>query len=205
MNFANAMYREGSTKLTENGAYAYNSTAQGAMLDLFSQIGALRSRSEQDIIQKFAAAYREDALLATKLMFYGGDIRDGGTGERRTFRICLRWLAENHSNVVIKNLELIPYFNRFDSLFVLVGTKCESAMWEFVNKTLIADVRAMKASNHKKYVPITLLAKWMPSENASSHETRNMAHKAMKALSINPRSYRRMLSALRKHIDVVER
>ena len=205
MNFANAMYREGSTKLTENGAYAYNSTAQGAILDMFSQIGALRSRSEQDIIQKFAAAYREDALLATKLMFYGGDIREGGTGERRTFRICLRWLAENHSNVVIKNLELIPYFNRFDSLFVLVGTKCESAMWEFVNKTLIADVRAMKASKREKYVPITLLAKWMPSENASSHETRNMAHKAMKALSINPRSYRRMLSALRKHIDVVER
>ena len=205
MNFANAMYREGSTKLTENGAYAYNSTAQGAILDMFSQIGALRSRSEQDIIQKFAAAYREDALLAIKLMFYGGDIREGGTGERRTFRICLRWLAENRPNVVIKNLELIPYFNRFDSLFVLVGTKCESAMWEFVNKTLIADVRAMKASKHEKYVPITLLAKWMPSENASSHETRNMAHKAMKALSINPRSYRRMLSALRKHIDVVER
>ena len=205
MNFANAMYREGSTKLTENGAYAYNSTAQGAILDMFSQIGALRSRSEQDIIQKFAAAYREDALLAIKLMFYGGDIREGGTGERRTFRICLRWLAENRPNVVIKNLELIPYFNRFDSLFVLVGTKCESAMWEFVNKTLIADVRAMKASKHEKYVPITLLAKLMPSENASSHETRNQAHKAMKALSIKPRSYRRMLSALRKHIDVVER
>ena len=40
MNFANAMYREGSTKLTENDAFAYDSTAQGALLDLFSQIGA---------------------------------------------------------------------------------------------------------------------------------------------------------------------
>ena len=44
MNFANAMYREGSTKLTENGSYAYNSTAQGAILDMFSQIGPPHSR-----------------------------------------------------------------------------------------------------------------------------------------------------------------
>ena len=56
MNFANAMYREGSTKLTENGAFAYNSTAQGALLDLFSQIGALRPRTEREIESKFAAA-----------------------------------------------------------------------------------------------------------------------------------------------------
>ena len=36
MNFAQAMYREGTHKLTENGAFAYDSTAQGALLDLFS-------------------------------------------------------------------------------------------------------------------------------------------------------------------------
>ena len=205
MNFANAMYREGSTKLTENGAFAYNTTAQGAILDMFSQIGALRTRSEQDIIQKFAAAYREDALLATKLMFYGGDIREGGTGERRTFRICLKWMAENHPDIVIKNIELIPYFNRFDSLFVLIGTKCESTMWELINKILLADVRAMKSSTSNKYAPISLLAKWMPSENASSHSTRELAYRAMRALNIKPRAYRRMLSVLRKHIDIVER
>ena len=68
MNFANAMYRMGSEKLTENGAFAYNSTAQGAMLDLFSQIGALRTRSEQEIHQKFAAAFNENNLLATKML-----------------------------------------------------------------------------------------------------------------------------------------
>ena len=204
MNFANAMYREGSTKLTENGAYAYNSTAQGAILDMFSQIGALRSRSEQDIIQKFAAAYREDALLATKLMFYGGDIREGGTGERRTFRICLRWLAENHPQIVVKNIHLIPHFNRFDSLFVLVGTECEPIMWELIAETLTKDVRAMKASTTTKHVPVSLLAKWMPSENASSAKTRTLATKAIRALRLTPRTYRRMLSALRKHINVTE-
>ena len=205
MNFANAMYREGSYKLTENGAFAYDSTAQGALLDLFSQIGALRPRTDHEIEQKFAAAFREDKLLATKMLFYAGDIRQGGLGERRTFRICLRWLAENHPEIVNKNMELIPYFNRFDSWFVLIGTKCEKLMWETVANTLTADMKAYKASTATKIVPVSLLAKWMPSENTSSVKTRQMAAKAMRALHLEPRKYRKMLSALRKHINVVER
>ena len=205
MNFATAMYREGTYKLTENGAAAYDSTAQGALLDLFSQIGALRPRTDREIEQKFAAAFREDKLLATKMMFYSGDIRQGGLGERRTFRICLRWLAENHPEIVNKNIELIPYFNRFDSWFVLCGTKCEKLMWENVAKTLAADMKAYNASTATKVVPVSLLAKWMPSENTSSMKTRQMATKAMHALHLEPRKYRKMLSALRKHINVVER
>ena len=205
MNFAQAMYHEGSTKLTENGAFAYDSTGGGALLDLFSQIGALRPRTEDEIARKFAAAFHEDALLATKMLFYVGDIRQGGLGERRTFRICLKWMAEKHPSIVLKNLELIPYFNRFDSLFVLVSTSCESAMWELVAKTLTADVKALKASTAHKHVPASLLAKWMPSENASSVKTRDLANKAIKALKLNPRAYRKMLSALRKHINVTER
>ena len=68
MNFATAMYNEGTHKLTENGAFAYDSTAQGALLDLFSQIGALRSRTESEIASKFDAAFREDALLDKKML-----------------------------------------------------------------------------------------------------------------------------------------
>ena len=205
MNFAQAMYREGTHKTTENGAAAYNSTAQGALLDLFSQIGALRTRADHEIESKFAAAFREDKLLATKMMFYAGDIRQGGLGERRTFRICLRWLAERHPEIVKKNIELIPYFNRFDSWFVLVGTECEELMWEKVMDTLTKDMKAYNASNGKKIVPCSLLAKWMPSENASSEKTRRLAVKAQRVLHLTPRKYRKMLSALRKHINVVER
>ena len=204
MNFAQAMYREGTHKLTENGAFAYDSTAQGALLDLFSQVGALRPRTETEIASKFAAAFREDALLATKMMFYTGDIREGGLGERRTFRVCLRWLAEKRPDIVNKNMTLIPFFNRFDTLFTLVGTDCEKAMWELVAKTLTEDVKAMKASTGRKHVPCSLLAKWMPSENTSSAKTRALANKAIKALRLTPRTYRRMLSALRKHIGVTE-
>lgn len=205
MNFASVMAREASVKKTENGARAHDTAGQGAMLDLFSQIGALRSRDENEIRNKFMRAFREDALLATKMLFYAGDIREGGLGERRTFRICLRWLAENRPDIVNKNMELIPYYNRFDSWFVLCGTGCEKRMWEVVANTLAKDVAAMKQSRNGKWVPISLLAKWMPSENATSKETIKLANRAIKHLGMRPRQYRRTLSALRKHINIVER
>ena len=198
MNFANVMKKQAQTKLTENGAVAYN-TLNNGLLDLFAVIGALRPQSESEIEQKFARAFNEDKLLATKMLFYAGNIR-GGLGERRTFRVCLKWLAQNYPEIVIKNMANIPLFNRWDSLFILENTPAERAMWEFIKIQLMSDIRAMK-----KNQSISLLAKWMPSENASSKRTVRLAQKAMSALYMTPRNYRKTLSALRKYIKVVER
>ena len=198
MNFANVMKKQAQTKLTENGAVAYN-TLNNGLLDLFAVIGALRPQSESEIEQKFARAFNEDKLLATKMLFYAGNIR-GGLGERRTFRVCLKWLANYYPEIVVKNMANIPLFNRWDSLFVLENTPVESAMWEFIKVQLMSDIRAMK-KNHS----VSLLAKWMPSENTSSKRTVRLARKAMSALYMTPRNYRKTLSALRKYIKVVER
>ena len=203
MNFANAAKMNTNTKLTENGARAY-STLGNALTDLFAQAGALRPRSEHEIRTKYAEAFSVDALLATKMLFYTGNVR-GGLGERRTFRICLKWLAENHSDIVIKNLELIPHFNRWDSLFTLVGTPAEKEMWKLIAKQLNEDMAAVAASKHSaKPKAISLLAKWMPTETASSKATRDLAFRAMRNLGITPRAYRKVLTALRKHLKVVE-
>ena len=198
MNFANVMKKQAQTKLTENGAVAYN-TLNNGLLDLFAVIGALRPQSESEIEQKFARAFNEDKLLATKMLFYAGNIR-GGLGERRTFRVCLKWLAQNYPEIVVKNIVNIPLFNRWDSLFVLENTPVESAMWEFIKVQLMSDIRAMK-----KNQSVSLLAKWLPSENTSSKRTVRLARKAMSALNLTPRNYRKTLSALRKYIKVVER
>ena len=203
MNFANAVKTNTNTKLTENGARAY--TTQGnALTDLFAQAGALRPRTEQEIRTKYAAAFAVDPLLATKMLFYTGNVR-GGLGERRTFRICLKWLAENHPSIVIKNAALIPHFNRWDSMFTLVGTAAEKEMWKVIADQLNTDMAAVAASKTtRKPQPISLLAKWMPTETASSKATRDRAFHAMRSLGLTPRAYRKVLTALRKHLKVVE-
>ena len=203
MNFANAVKNNTNTKFTENGARAY--TTQGnALTDLFAQVGALRPRTEQEIADKYAAAFAVDPLLATKMLFYAGNVR-GGLGERRTFRICLKWLATNHPSIAIKNAALIPHFNRWDSMFVLIGTPAEKEMWKVIADQLNSDMAAVAASKTtRKPQPISLLAKWMPTETASSKETRTRAFYAMNKLGLTPRAYRKVLSALRKHLKVVE-
>ena len=203
MNFANAVKNNTNTKLTENGARAYN-TLGNALTDLFAQIGALRPRSESEIATKYAAAFAVDPLLATKMLFYAGNVR-GGLGERRTFRVCLKWLAQKHPYIVNKNVALIPHFNRWDSMFVLIGTDAEEEMWKVIADQLNSDME--KVTNSKvlrKPQPISLLAKWMPTETASSRKTRDLAHYTMHKLGLTPRVYRKILSTLRKYLKVVE-
>ena len=203
MNFAQTAKNTATMKLTENGAVAY-STTDNALLDLFAQIGALRPRTEAEITIKYAEAYAVDPALATKMLFYAGNIR-GGLGERRTFRICLKWLASNYPDVVIANLVNIPHFNRWDSLFELVGTPCELEMWQYIRDQLNLDMQAViNEKKGGKRAGISLLAKWMPTETAHSPKTRALAKTAMHKLGIAPRMYRKMLSALRAHLKVVE-
>lgn len=198
MNFSDVMKQESVKKYTENGAMAYD-RLNGSLITLFAQIGALRSRTEKEIEDKFASAFNEDKLLATKMLFYCGNVR-GGLGERRTFRICLKWLAKNYPSIVEKNIELIPYYNRWDSLFELVGTSCEEAMWKLVSFYLEEDLKQMGCGK-----PCSLLAKWLPTETASSTKTRELAKRAIKNIGMTPRQYRKIVSSLREYIRVTER
>ena len=204
MNFSDVIKENATRTYTENGAKAYNTTGD-KLLDLFATVGALRTRTKEEIEEKFRLAFEEDNLLATKLMFYSGNIR-GGLGERRTFRICLKWLANEHPKIVIKNIPLIAHFNRWDSLFELIDTSVEEAMWLYIAETLTNDILNLTVSKKMNSEPhISLLAKWMPSENASSKKTRKLAKKAISKLQITAKRYRQILSALRAQLKIVEK
>ena len=82
MNFAEAMKKQENFTRTENGAVAIKSTGDKC-LDLFGTIGSLREASDLRIQRLFADAYAENPLMATKIVFYGRDIRQG-LGERKT-------------------------------------------------------------------------------------------------------------------------
>lgn len=196
MSFMDDLEIETSVTLTENGGRALSTTGD-KLLNLFAVLGALRSRPT-DVINKFDAAFRENADLATKMVFYGRDVR-GGLGERTVGRLMLRELALLYPEVVTANLKNIVKFGRYDDLFVFFDTSVETDMIEFIKKQLVLDYKCMKS--HQQ---VSLLAKWMPSINASSEHTKALAHRFVKALNTTPREYRKTLSALRKYIDVTE-
>ena len=203
MNFAQTAKNTATTKLTENGAFAY-STTKNPVLDLFAQIGSLRPRSEAEIIIKIADAMAIDPALTTKMVFHAGNVR-GGLGERRTFRIAVKYLANSYPSIMKANAHLIPHFNRWDSIFALVDTPCEKEMWDIIKEQLSLDMDAViKSKVSAKPIGISLLAKWMPTETAHKRETCELAKKAMRKLGMTPRQYRKVLSALRKHLNIVE-
>lgn len=196
MSFMDDLEIETSTTLTENGGRALSTTGD-KLLNLFAVLGALRTRPT-DVIDKFDAAYAENADLATKMVFYGRDVR-GGLGERAVGRLMLRELALLCPEVVVANLKNIVEFGRWDDLFVLFDTQCEYVMTERIRKQLHIDTMRMENG-----MDVSLLAKWMPSINASSKNTVALAHRLAKALSLKPSAYRKMLSKLRAYIDVTE-
>lgn len=199
--FMNALINENNYTRTDNGAIVYSSTGND-LLNMFSLGGAYRSRSEEDCIFLFKKAYDENPTYALKCLFYLRDCRGIGQGERRFFRVCFKWLAQYDTEAVRRNMEYLARYGRWDDFFCLMDTKLENEMFAFLREQLITDVRSMEAGPN---TAVSLSSKWMPSLNASSIETKRKATKFCKYLKMTPRQYRKVLSALRERINVLER
>lgn len=75
----------------------------------------------------------ENPLLAVKWLFYLRDIRGNGMGERRTFRVCFTWLADNHLDQILNTIELIPkygngYYDASEPPVRLSGSRCSGGI-----------------------------------------------------------------------------
>ena len=200
MGFMNAIKNEldNEVQYTENGAVGYRTTGK-KLLDLNFSVASLRSASEQQIINKFMDAYYENPVLACKWLFYARDVREG-LGERRLFRTVFKWLAGGRADVAHNVLKFIPEYGRYDDLLCAFDTVLQGEVLNIIKAQLDAD-----AHNMKNGKPISLCSKWLPSENASSAETKRLATAIRTKLCMTSRNYRKMLSEMRKYIDVVER
>ena len=195
--FVQAMQVQSNYTTTEKGALTNKSTLN-YVLDWFAVGGALRQRSPEDVINLFSRAYAQDKLLAMKILFYFRDCTQG-QGERNTFRILMNWLANHHTDSARKNLANVPFYGRFDDLYSLVGTPLEGEVFALFGQQLKEDLKNMKRGES-----VSLCAKWLKSMNTSSKESRHLGRKTCEALELTPKRYRKILSALRKHIDVLE-
>ncbi|NCB03439.1 MAG: DUF2828 family protein, partial [Spirochaetia bacterium] len=185
--------------ITENGAVGY-ATTQRPLLDLNFKVSSYRNvENEADIIREFMPAYADNKILALRWLFFVRDAREG-LGERRYFRVIMKELARIDSDTIKKLLPLFAEYGRYDDLVMLIDSNVGTAVRDIIMYTITDDLKNMK--NNK---PISLLAKWLPSENTSSAETVRLAKSVISKLGVTPKRYRKILSALRGYLKIVEK
>ena len=193
-SFLNGLTNATNYTYTENGNLTHKTT-RSDLLDMFAMGGAMRQRSDADIILMFRKAFAENEVYALKCLFYLRDVR-GGQGERRFFRICMKDLALNHTEAARRNMKHVAEYGRWDDLYVFVGTPLEMEMFAFLKEQLALDLECKTPS---------LLAKWLKSENTSSKESRRLGNLTRAAFGMNHKQYRKTLAYLRTKINVLEK
>ena len=195
MNVFEAIKEQLNATHTENGDLAYKSSGS-ACLDFFSLCGGMR-RNLSDLEKLFAKAYGENPVLAIKILFYMRNIR-GGLGERNGFRVLLKELAEFYPETARRIVYAIPEYGRWDDLLVLLDTPVKDEAVALIKNQLEKDRNAIGSEG------VSLLGKWLPSINTSSKESVASARVLMAALGMKAVEYRKLCSALRKEIKILE-
>lgn len=197
MTFITALESQMNDTVTLNGAKSNKSTLNKC-LDLFGKIGACRNDVKQ-AQRLFAFAYAENPETATRILFWARDIR-GGQGEREVFRNLFKYLVEENGEIGAKLVFLVPAYGRWDDLLVLENTSAWDNVLGAIQFQLNLDRVSFKAGS-----AVSLLAKWLPSINASSKDSKRLGRKIAEHLGLSEREYRKVLSNLRTHINVVEK
>ena len=191
--------KENNYQLTENGAVGYKST--GSLLtDLNFRVSSMRGNGiTQDDVDIFVQAMNENLEYAIKWLFFARDVR-GGLGERNVFQQLYMEYAELYPNEAKATLKLIAEFGRWKDVIDIINMDPNNVLggMELVSETFHMDIQ-----NCMEGKPISLLAKWMPSINASG-KARKQAKRFSKDFGLSYESYRKMLSKLRAYLDVTE-
>lgn len=162
-----------------NGAPVLKRT-NSACVDLFAFVGSARKHSAL-ALQAFERAFKEDAALALRILFWARDAR-GGAGERNTFRNILHWLERRHPDTVraIVRSGLVPKIGRWDDLFHLQS----EAVWPDVEAAVFT---ALVAEDR-------LVAKWLPRKGP-------VAAKFRAALGADEKAWRQHLARLSDTVE----
>ena len=184
---------------TENGALGYKTTGS-KLVDLNFRIPSMRNTLTRNDELDFIASMEENFEYTIKWLFFARDIR-GGLGERDTFVSFFKLFYERYQRQAQECLSIISEFGRWKDIVDLAFCGVESLQndcFVLIKNQLMEDAINL-TNNH----PISLLAKWMPSINASQ-KARIKAKNICKYLGMNFASYRKMLSKFRTYLDVTE-
>ena len=102
--------------------------------------------------------------------------------------------------LVKKNLQNISYYGRWDDVITLYNTELKEEINTLLKEQLDEDINLMN-----KGEPVSLLAKWLPSENKSTDRDIKFVENFCKMLNINKSIYRKKyIVPLRSYLNLIE-
>lgn len=164
-----------------------------------------RTMDAVEALRLFITSYEEDPLYTMKWLMYARHIKLG-LGERDLFRMMLTKIGDLHPEMALHFIigtELWNYGRWNDVLrifFDTTSTILHDGLGELIADQFRRDVIGCGLGDS-----ISLLAKWMPSNNTSSKQKRSEAVVLQSLLDLSAREYRKTLSKLREHLAVVDR
>ena len=167
--------------------------------------GADSAMDAVEALRLFIISYEEDPLYTMKWLMYARHIKLG-LGERDVFRMMLTKIGDLHPEMALQFIigtELWNYGRWDDVLRIFFDTTSaflHDGLGELIANQFRRDVMGCELGDS-----ISLLAKWMPSNNTSSKQKRSEAVILQSLLHLNAREYRKILSRLREHLAVVDR
>ena len=199
--FQQTLNRVNNFQQTENGATGYSTSGQN-LVDLNFVVPSNHKNVSSNELEKFVQALNEDTVLAVKWLFYLRDVREG-LGERDSFIKLFKtlWLTDPVS--AVKVVKLIPEYGRWkDVIDILAEFPSDNNLTETIY-LLIKNQLKEDCVNFTEDKSVSLLAKWLPSINASG-KSRKLAKRICNKLALTFEDYRKVLSTLRKYLDVTE-
>lgn len=161
--------------LTENDAPQYESTGQKC-LDLFSHIGSYRTAYRRIVLESFNEAFKENPLVAAKILFWVRAARKGG-GERVVFHTIMKEIIKDSPKFIEDNAELLTQLGYWKDLY------------EYFDNRKVQDVIAEAIHNKDR-----LACKWAPRKGPHAKRLRDL-------LNTTNKKYRRWL---KDHSETVE-
>lgn len=164
-----------------------------------------RTMDAVEALRLFITSYEEDPLYTMKWLMYARHIKLG-LGERDIFRMMLTKIGDLHPEMALQFIigtELWNYGRWDDVLRIFFDTTSgilHDGLGALIANQFRRDVMACGLGDS-----ISLLAKWMPSNNTSSKQKRSEAVILQSLLHLSAREYRKTLSRLREHLAVVDR
>jgi len=167
----------------------------------------------------------KEPLEALRFILYVRDPRNG-LGLRNLGRHGMKWFMLKYPKIFTDHIEKVPKYGRWDDLlylippiFILVSIdyvkknyliskkldlknilKAQYSVTKLIEDTLKRDVKLMK-----EFKPVSLCAKWVPTENSSLDKKYSLVKYLCNFMKISPKKYRKNIcSPLRKYIGIPE-